>query len=119
MMRSLLLGALAAAFAAPALAHAMLERADPRVGSTGNASPGEIRLQFSEAVEPVMSHVELKSGDGRSVALASVGALPSDHHILVAKPASKLAPGLYHVMWQVVSVDTHRTQGDFCFSVGR
>jgi methionine-rich copper-binding protein CopC len=109
----------AACLAAPALAHAMLERADPRVGSVHNAPPGEIHLQFTEAVEPAFSHVTLKTGDGKIVPTASVAVLATDHHVLIVKPAQPLAVGLYHVMWQVVSVDTHRTEGDFCFSVGK
>jgi methionine-rich copper-binding protein CopC len=119
LIRPLLLGLAVSVLAGHALAHAMLERAAPRVGSVGNASPAEIRLQFSEAVEPALSHVALKTGDGRVVALASESVLPSDHHIMIAKPAAALAPGIYHVVWKVVSVDTHRTEGDYCFTVGR
>ena len=29
-----------------------------------------------------------------------------------------LPPGTYKVIWRVLSVDTHRTQGDFTFRVG-
>jgi copper resistance protein C len=29
-----------------------------------------------------------------------------------------LAPGVYQVQWHVISVDTHRTQGNFSFTVG-
>jgi methionine-rich copper-binding protein CopC len=29
-----------------------------------------------------------------------------------------LPPGTYKVIWRVLSVDTHRTQGSFSFSVG-
>jgi methionine-rich copper-binding protein CopC len=30
-----------------------------------------------------------------------------------------LSPGTYKVIWRVLSVDTHRTQGDFTFRVGQ
>ena len=33
-------------------------------------------------------------------------------------PLKPLAPGTYKVIWRVLSVDTHRTQGDFTFKVG-
>jgi len=36
---------------------------------------------------------------------------------LIVKIAAPLPPGLYKVTWHAVSVDTHRTQGDFSFSV--
>ena len=29
-----------------------------------------------------------------------------------------LGPGTYRVVWRVVSVDTHATEGDFTFRVG-
>ena len=34
-------------------------------------------------------------------------------------PLPRLAPGRYRVRWHVVSVDTHRTEGSFEFSVGQ
>jgi methionine-rich copper-binding protein CopC len=33
-------------------------------------------------------------------------------------PLKALPPGSYKVMWRVLSVDTHRTQGDFSFRIG-
>jgi methionine-rich copper-binding protein CopC len=35
-----------------ALAHAFLERADPRVGSTVRTPPAQVRLWFTEQLEP-------------------------------------------------------------------
>jgi methionine-rich copper-binding protein CopC len=32
-------------------------------------------------------------------------------------PLTKLAPGIYKVVWRVVSVDSHVTDGDFKFTV--
>jgi hypothetical protein len=34
-------------------------------------------------------------------------------------PLKTLPPGTYKVIWRVLSVDTHRTQGDFTFRVGQ
>jgi copper resistance protein C len=34
-------------------------------------------------------------------------------------PVKTLPPGTYKVIWRVLSVDTHRTQGDFTFRVGQ
>ena len=33
-------------------------------------------------------------------------------------PLKALPPGTYKVIWRVLSVDTHRTQGSFTFRVG-
>lgn len=36
---------------------------------------------------------------------------------LVVRLGRSLGPGTYSVSWQVVSVDTHTTQGTFSFTV--
>ena len=33
-------------------------------------------------------------------------------------PLKAMPPGTYKVIWRVLSVDTHRAQGDFTFRVG-
>ena len=70
-MRRFVLGLLAAVTgslsAVGALAHAFLDHAVPPVGGTVAASPPEIRLYFSEAIEPRFSGIELTSIDGRPV----------------------------------------------------
>jgi methionine-rich copper-binding protein CopC len=38
------------------------------------------------------------------------------HKVLLAN-LPMLGPGVYRVKWHVVSVDTHRTEGDFNFTV--
>jgi hypothetical protein len=46
---------------------------------------------------------------------AALGSGPTELRVAL-KP---LPPGTYKVIWRVLSVDTHRTQGEFTFSVGR
>ena len=96
-------------------AHAFLDHADPRVGSTVRSSPTAVTLTFTEGVEPAFSKIEVIDGDGKGVA---VGVLehPDDTSLRVAVPT--LAAGTYHVKWRVVSVDTHETEGSFTFSIG-
>jgi len=95
-------------------AHAFLDHADPRVGSTTRTAPAAVTLTFTEGVEPSFSKIEVLDGDGRAVA---VGPLehPDDASLRVSIPA--LAPGTYRVKWRVVSVDTHETEGSFTFSL--
>jgi methionine-rich copper-binding protein CopC len=108
--------ALAPLLAAPAAAHAMLKHAEPAVGSTVKTAPTELRLQFSERIEPALSAVELRDAKGRRV---ETGALRSegDGTVLVAPLAAPLAPGRYKISWRVLSVDTHVTHGDFSITV--
>lgn len=100
----------------PALAHAMLVTAIPGVGSTVSAVPRQIRLTFTEGVEPVFCHVSLTSASGAIEKTGKPQVNPSQRTVLVVPILAALKPGSYTVSWQVVSVDTHRTQGAFDFT---
>ena len=99
-----------------ALAHAFLDHAVPPVGGAVPTPPKEIRLTFSEGVEPRFSGIELTTSDGRAIATAAIRDPADDKQLVLAVP--NLAPGRYRVNWHVVSVDTHRTEGEFTFTVG-
>ncbi|MGD0640195.1 MAG: copper homeostasis periplasmic binding protein CopC [Roseiarcus sp.] len=119
MRRSILKIAAALAFALAATAanaHAQLEKATPAVGSTV-APPAEIRLKFSEGVEPRFSGVALSAEGGAAVPLGAPSVDPADNSVLIVKVGKTLAPGVYTVTWHAVSVDTHKTQGSFDFTV--
>jgi methionine-rich copper-binding protein CopC len=98
-----------------ALAHAQLEKATPPVGGTV-ASASEIRLDFSEGVEPKFSKVSLTGPDG-AVPLGAAKTESGNQAALIVPIAKPLAAGAYKVHWQAVSVDTHHTQGTFEFTV--
>jgi copper resistance protein C len=102
--------------AAEARAHAHLEKATPAAGATV-ASPSEIRLTFSEGVEPRFSGVKLTAAGGSAVPLGAANAEAGHPETLVVPIAKPLSPGVYSVHWHAVSVDTHHTQGDFKFTV--
>lgn len=101
----------ASALATSAFAHATLERASPPVGGSVTGSPGEVRLWFSEAIEPRFSGAEVTGPSGRAGGRASV----SGNQLVIAVP--HLAPGSYRVDWHVISVDTHKLEGSFTFEV--
>lgn len=109
----------AVAFLAPsvAFAHAHLVKASPAVGSQVAASPTEIRISFSEAIELRFSGAEVKTASGSAVATGAVSIDPSDKATLVVPLKAALTAGSYKVTWHVVSVDTHKTQGSFSFEV--
>ena len=103
--------------ASAAFAHAQLQKATPAVGGTVSASPGEIRLKFSEGVEPRFSTIALAAQDGAAQPIGKPSVDPADNSVLVATIAQQLKPGVYKVTWRAVSVDTHKTQGSFAFTV--
>jgi methionine-rich copper-binding protein CopC len=97
-------------------AHGVLERTEPRGGSTVKAAPSHVRLQFTGALEPAYSRVHVLDADGRRVDLGDGAVDPSNRALLrVSLPA--LPAGRYKVAWRVLSVDSHVTEGEFTFRV--
>jgi copper resistance protein C len=101
----------------PALAHAFLERAEPAVGSTVAAAPKEVRLYFSQELESSFSGATLSTADGKAI-VTGAARLDRQNPAVMVLSLPPLGPGKYKVSWHAVSVDTHRTEGDFTFAVG-
>ena len=99
-------------------AHAFLKDADPEVGSTIQTSPGEVRIRFTENIEPAVSSIQVFDASGKEVDKRDLHLDRSDHALLhVSLPP--LGAGTYKVVWRVVSVDTHVTNGNFTFRIVR
>jgi copper resistance protein C len=94
-------------------AHALLDRADPRVGSTVNIAPREVALSFSQYLEPAFSTMEVTDASGRRV---DEGEPTVDGKAMRIR-LQAIPPGTYRVKWRVLSVDTHTTEGAFSFEV--
>jgi copper resistance protein C len=114
----MLLGALVAALAGSttAAAHAFLDRAEPRVGSTVKVAPAEVRLRFTERLEAAYSTVQVVAESGQRVDRGDARVDEADPTVLRVSIAAT-GPGRYKVTWRVLSVDTHVTNGDFTFRV--
>ena len=103
---------------APGLAgaHAFLDHASPRVGNTVTPAPKEVVLWFTQQLEPAFSSIEVRNEQG---APATAGkATVGGNRTQLRVPLKALPPGNYKVIWRVLSVDTHRTEGNFTFRVG-
>src|SRR3954462_5242229 len=107
--------ALAVALIAPALAraHAYPIIALPADGAVLREAPREVRMQFTEAIEMEFSQIVVKNALGETVS-GKLRRLAQDTVAVELKP---LRPGAYTVEWQVLSVDTHVTEGVLRFSV--
>ena len=117
MSRALMLVALLG-LASTVFAHGVLERTEPRGGSTLKTAPAQVRLQFTGAIEPAYSQVQVLDGGGRRVDLGDSRVDPDTRTLLrVSLPA--LAPGRYKVAWRVLSIDSHVTEGDFTFRIAQ
>jgi hypothetical protein len=99
--------------ATPAFAHAFLQHAEPGAGATLSTAPKRIALTFTEKLEPAFSGMSVSDLSGQSV---EAGSVMIGGNAMVA-PLRILAPGTYRVNWHAVSVDTHRTEGAYSFTV--
>ncbi|HEX9466330.1 MAG TPA: copper homeostasis periplasmic binding protein CopC [Alphaproteobacteria bacterium] len=101
---------------AAALAHAHLQKAEPPVGAAIKVAPTEVRLWFSQKLEPAFSKVQVLDEHEQSVAREDSKVDPADA-AQMSVSLLPLKPGTYKVTWRAVSVDTHVTEGDHVFTV--
>jgi methionine-rich copper-binding protein CopC len=99
-----------------AFAHAHLQSAIPPADATVDKSPAAVILTFTEALEARFSSIEVKDAAGKRVDDGKPHSEGGDAKRLSVGVA-KLAPGVYTVDWHATSVDTHRTEGSFHFTV--
>ena len=98
-------------------AHAFLVRAEPRVGSTVNKVPTEVRVWFSETVQAGVSSIHVFDMSGKQVDKNDTHSGRSNRAVLCVSLIPALTPGSYKVIWRVTSADTHVTSGDFHFQI--
>jgi len=107
---------LAAAVPGEVGAHAFPIRSDPRVGWTISSSPPSVRIWFDGELEPAFSAIAVYNADKQRVDRGNGKVNPSDA-MLLEVDLPPLPPGTYRVVWSVVARDTHRTEGDFPFTI--
>ena len=98
-----------------ASAHAFLDRAEPRVGNKVASAPHEVTLWFTQKLEAAFSTVTVTNAAGERVDTGKARISGTQMSVSLRPGGS----GTYHVTWQVLSVDTHRTNGSFTFQVGQ
>ena len=96
--------------------HTFPLHADPRVGSTVNGTPSEVRIWFDGEIEPVFSTIRVENAEKQRVDTGDGGVSPQDRRLLTVRVAP-LPPGKYRVFWSVIARDGHRTEGDHPFRV--
>jgi copper resistance protein C len=99
-----------------AFAHSTMERTVPAARSTVHGSPAEVKLWFSQALEPAFSTVRVVDKDGKQVDRKDKRVAAGDAPLLRVS-LTPLAPGTYRVIWRALSADGHVTRGDFTFDV--
>ncbi|KRE06898.1 hypothetical protein ASE63_23360 [Bosea sp. Root381] len=108
--------ALSLASAGPAWPHAHLKSAAPAADSTVRKPPERVVISFTEALEPKLARLTVEDGAGKRVDKDDAAVARGDSKRL-SVGVNPLAPGTYTVRWEITSVDTHRTSGQFTFIV--
>ncbi len=98
-----------------ASAHAFLDHAEPRVGNKVANPPHEVTLWFTQKLEPAFSTVTVTNPAGERVDTGKTRVSGNQMSVSLRSGGG----GTYHVTWHVLSVDTHRTDGNFTFQVGQ
>ena len=107
----------AALLAAPDVqAHAFLDHASPAVGSSVPSPPADVRMWFTQQLEPAFTTATVTDASGNTVDTGPAQVDPKDPTELLV-PLKPLPPGTYSVAWHALSVDTHTTTGHFNFDV--
>lgn len=96
-------------------AHALLDHAEPRVGNTVATAPPQVTLWFTQKLEVAFSTVTVTNAAGKRVDTGK----PRVSGNQMSVPLAPGGPGTYHVIWRVLSVDAHTTDGSFTFQVGQ
>ncbi len=87
-------------------------------GSQLSAGPPELTLRFTEPVEPLFSQIELRDAAGTVYRIDKPRLVSGTTGVLVVT-LPKLASGRYTVTWHATSVDTHKTEGRYEFTIGQ
>jgi methionine-rich copper-binding protein CopC len=112
-LKKIILAFLLAALGGPAAAHAFLEKATPSASANLRVAPANVTLKFSEALEPAFSGMTVTNAAGRDMSTGPT--VTTGAEMLV--PLGVLKPGRYSMRWHAVSVDTHRTDGRYEFTI--
>jgi methionine-rich copper-binding protein CopC len=97
-------------------AHALLARSQPAQRATLSQPPSQVRLWFSETLEPAFCSIDVVSADGKRVSERPARVSTQDGKLLELD-LPKLGPGVYAVQYSVVSIDGHAVKAVFRFTV--
>lgn len=109
--------AIALILPAASWAHAALLRTFPSASGVQNGQPHEVRLTYSEPVEPRFAIVSVTDATGTQQTTGRPVRSAADRDTLVT-PVRTLAQGWYLVFWRAISADGHPVRGAFTFAIG-
>jgi copper resistance protein C len=102
--------------ASVALAHSELRQAEPAPYSKHKSPPREVKLIFTEQLEPAYSTLRVNNAEGVEVDRRDAH-VDSSNPLLLRASLDPLGPGSYTVIWRALSLDPHTSEGHFAFQV--
>lgn len=103
--------------AGAAFAHAELQSSAPQKNAVLKIAPTEVAIDFSEDVNPKLSHIVVKDASGKRVDKKD-GHIAADNAKHFSVDLEPLAAGEYEVSWtSVAAEDGHKLSGKFKFKV--
>jgi hypothetical protein len=107
---------LAALLASSVWAHALLQKSEPARRAMLSRAPAQVRLWFSERLEPAFCSLSVHDPAGRPVTEEAARVSVEDPKLLELRlPA--LGAGTYTVRYKVLSVDGHTVKASYRFTV--
>lgn len=98
------------------LAHSLLVRSQPERRAMVTRPPEEVRLWFSERIEPAYARLSVWDAGGKQVDAGDAAVDPADATTLAVRTPA-LRAGRYTVRYRVLSVDGHIVESSFDFTV--
>ena len=89
-------------------AHAIVLKSTPAMNAVLSGNDVPIRLRFNSRIDRARSKMTLLAPDGTQQSLTPAAESPADG---LNAEAKVLAPGAWHLRWQVLSIDGHITRG--------
>jgi copper transport protein len=107
-------------FPAVVSAHAILLRSDPAKDSVLSNAPKQVRMWYSEALNPAFSTAVVVNGENKRVDNRDAHVSSNDQTEMDVTLQPNLPPAVYIVIWRTDSAaDGHILRGSFIFSVAR
>ena len=102
----------------PVFAHAFLVKSDPPSRQHRTDGAKALILTFTEALQVPFCSVAVTDGMGMDDAAGKPQSVPGHPNQLMV-PLKIAMPGKINVSWHALSVDTHKTEGHFSFTVAQ
>lgn len=102
------------AWSGVAWGHGHPEHMTPAPNATLQQAPKQVKMVFTEALEPPFSTLKVTNARGQSVNQGPSQVNHDKPRVMVA-PLTALEPGTYTVRWHVVARDGHTTHGEYTF----